>query len=73
MEEKNMDSLNLKNHMLTTPFQTMKLVIHVAKMQQIMFFVHRLTINLNTPIGNMYYGSVLPVLLSIYQDLKEIH
>ena len=42
--------------MLTTPFQTMKLVIHVAKMQQIMFFVNRLMVNVNCPIGNLYCG-----------------
>ena len=33
-----MNSIKLKNHVLTTPFQTRKLVIHVAKMQQIWFF-----------------------------------
>ena len=30
----------LTNHMLTTPFQMMKLIIHVAKIQQILFFLH---------------------------------
>ena len=39
--------------MLTTTFQKIKLVIHVAKMQQIMFFVHRLMMNGNDPIGNV--------------------
>ena len=33
--------------MLTTPFQTMKLVIHVSKMQYILFFVHQLIMNAN--------------------------
>ena len=48
-----MNELKLKNQMLTTPFKTMKLVIHVAKMQQILFFVHRLIMNVKRPIENM--------------------
>ena len=51
----------------------MKLVIHVAKMQQILFFVHRLMMNVNFPIGNVYYRSVLPVLILLSQELKFIH
>ena len=35
----NMNELKLTNQMLTTPFQTMKLVIRVAKMQQIFFYL----------------------------------
>ena len=42
VEGKYMNELKLANQMLTTHFQTMKLVIHVAKMQQIMFFVHNM-------------------------------
>ena len=59
--------------MLTTPFQTMKLVIHVAKMQQILFFVHQLMMNLNYQIGNVHCGSVRPVLILLSQELKDIH
>ena len=68
-----MNELKLTNHILTTPFQTMKLVTHVAKMQQIMFFVHQLMMNVNRPIGNVYFGSVLLVLLLLYRELKDIH
>ena len=51
----------------------MKIVIHVAKMQQIMFFVHQPMMDINPPIGNVYYGSVLPVILLLSQELKFIH
>ena len=36
--------------MLTMHFQRKQLVIHVAKMQQILFFVHRLMMNVDSPI-----------------------
>ena len=39
-------------------FQKKKLVIHVAKMQQILFFVHQRIMNVNCPIGNVFCGSV---------------
>ena len=68
-----MNYLNLTNHILTTPFQMIKLVIHVAKIHQIMFFVHQLMMNFDRPIGNVYCGSVLTVLLLISQELKDIH
>ena len=48
-------------------------LIHVTKMQQIMFLVHRLMMNVNCPIGDMYCVSVLPVLIFISRELKEIH
>ena len=64
---------NISNHMMTAPFQTMKLVIHIAKMQQILFFVNRLMMNVNLPIGNVYCGSVLLVLLLLSHESKEIH
>ena len=35
--------------MLTMHFQRKKLVIHVAKMQQNLFFVHQLMMNVNVP------------------------
>ena len=44
-----------------------------CEMQQIVVFVHRLMMNFNCPIGNLYCGSVLPVLLLFSQELKEIH
>ena len=69
----NMNQLKLTNHMLTTPFQTMKLVIHVAKMQHILFFVRQLMMNVNCPIGNVFCGSVLSVMLLLSQKLKWIH
>ena len=50
-----------------------KLVIHVAKMQQILFFVHQLIMNVNYPIGNVFFGSVLSVVLFLSQKLKWIH
>ena len=34
-------------------FQRKKLVIQIAKMQQILFFVHQLMMNVNCPIGNL--------------------
>ena len=68
-----MNELKLTNHMLTTPFQTMKLVIHVAKMHHILFFENRLMMNVNGPIESEYCGSIMPVLLLIYQELKYIH
>ena len=37
--------------MLTTPFKKMKLVIYVAKIQQILFFVHQIMMNVNFSIG----------------------
>ena len=72
-KRENMNSLKLNNNMLTTRFQTIKLVIHVAKMQQILFFVQVLMMNFNIPIGNVYCGSVLNVILLLYQELKNIH
>ena len=59
--------------MLTTPFQIMKVVIHIDKMQQILLFVHRPMMNLNFPIVNVYCGSVVTVLLLLPQELKEIY
>ena len=43
--------------------QRNKLVIHVAKMQQILFFVHQLMMNVDFPIRNVSCGSVLYVVL----------
>ena len=63
-----MNQLRLTNHMLNTTFQTMKLVIHIAKIQQIIFFVHRLMVNINFPIGYLYYGSVLLSLPGVEKD-----
>ena len=63
----------LTSNMLTTSFQITKLVIHVAKMQQILFFVHQLMMNVDRPIGNVFSGSVMSVVLLISQELKWIH
>ena len=73
VEEEKMNELNLANHMLTMYFQRKKLVIHVAKMQQILFFLNQLMMNLNCPIGNLFCGSVLSVVLFFSQQLKWIH
>ena len=54
-------------------FPENKLVIHVAKMQQILFFVHQLMMNVNCPIGNVFCGSLLSVVLFLSQKLKWIH
>ena len=35
------------------------------------FFVHRIMTNENFPNGNVYCGSVLPVLLLLSQELKD--
>ena len=43
------------------------------KMQHILFFAHRLMMNVNCLIVNMYCGSVLPITILIYQELKLIH
>ena len=59
--------------MITTPFQTVKLVIQIAKMQHIFFFAHQLMMNFNLPIGNVYCRSVLSVIILLSQKLKEIH
>ena len=59
--------------MLTMHFQRKKLVIHVAKMQQILFFVHQLMMNLNCPIRNVSCRSVLSVVLLLSLELKLIH
>ena len=73
VEGKKINKLKLTNHMLTTPFQTMKPAIHVTKMQHIMFFAHQLMMNVNFPILDVYCGSVLTVLLLISQEVKDIH
>ena len=54
-------------------FQKKKLVIHVEKMQKILFFVHQLIMDVNSPIGNVSCGSVLSVVLLLYQELKWIN
>ena len=54
-------------------FLMTKLVIHVSKMQQIMFFLHQLMMNVNLPIGNVYCGSALTVLVLISHELKDIN
>ena len=69
----NMNELKLTNQMLTTPFQTMKLINYFATMQQILFFVYQPTMDVNFPIGNVFCVSVLPVLLLLSQELKKIH
>ena len=68
-----MNEINLTNNMLTMYFQKEKLVIHVAKMQEILFFVHQLTMNVNVPIGNVFCRSVLFVVILLSQELKWIH
>ena len=47
MEGNNMNDLKLTNNMPKKTFQKVKLVIHVAKMKQIMFFVHQLMMTVN--------------------------
>ena len=37
------------------------------------FFVHQLMMNVNCPIGNMFCGSVMSVVLLLYHELKWIH
>ena len=64
---RNKDELTQAYKSYTTTFQTMKLVVDVAKMQLILFFVHRLMMNFNCPIGNVYCRSVLPVPILLSQ------
>ena len=56
------------NHMLTMHFQKKKLVTHVVKMQKILLFVHQLMMNVNFLIGNVSCGSILSVVLLLYQE-----
>ena len=48
-------------------FPEKKIVIHVAKMQQILFFVHQLMMNVNFPIVNVFFGILLSVVLLLSQ------
>ena len=76
MKDKADKSSGGKKYELTQTYKyyaTMKIIIYVTKIQQIMFLVHQLMKNFNLPIGNAYCGSVLTVLLLLYQELKEIH
>ena len=54
-------------------FPEKKIVIHVAKIQLNMFFIHQLMMNVNCPIGNVSCVSVLSVVLLLSQELKWIH
>ena len=43
------------------------------KMKQIQFFVHGLMINFTFPIGKVYCGNILPLILLLFQELKYIN
>ena len=73
VEGEKINSLKFTNHMLTTFFQTVKLIIHVARMQQILFFLHQLIRYVYFLIEEIPRRSVLNVPILIYLELKYIH